>query len=154
MANLIAAILSERKIKKELKKLSEKSAKDPQNFLLQIRIGDLHVKMGKKAEAVQTYRSLAEECARAGLFRQAMALYKIIIRLDPLQTQLYDELAKICSQKKIIPQQEADFTKVEKSQAQKTQQVEESPEEGVSGDSIPFISHIKGGTIAPILYRE
>ena len=48
-------------------------------------MADLFIKLGKKDEALEGYRQAAEKYAQKSLVSQAIALNKIILRLDPSQ---------------------------------------------------------------------
>jgi len=66
-----------------LKELTDRSRKEPKNLNLQVRIGDLLTKIGKKQEAVLLYRWTAEKFVEKYYFSEALALKKIVMRLDP-----------------------------------------------------------------------
>lgn len=58
--------------------LSEKN--NPQVFL---RLGDVYQRMGDKANAISAYHRSARILRQQGFSRKSVALYKIILRLDP-----------------------------------------------------------------------
>jgi hypothetical protein len=55
-------------------------------------------KMGEKEEAIRTYQSTSERFVQKNLLTQAIALNKIILRLDPSQTQAKMTLADLHNQ--------------------------------------------------------
>jgi hypothetical protein len=71
------------KLHGHLKELRDRRRKEPNNLNLQVRIGDLLTKIGRTQEAVLLYRWTAERFAEKNYFSKAMALNKIIMRLDP-----------------------------------------------------------------------
>ncbi len=75
------------KYDREIKELRKKTEKEPQNFRLLVHIGDLLAHAGKKEEALQTYRQASEKYSKNGYLIQAIAVNKIIARLDPSQVQ-------------------------------------------------------------------
>lgn len=72
-----------KKLESELKSLEERGLKEPDNLSLQVRIGDLLAKAGMRERAIALYRSTAEKFAQKKQFSQAMALNKIVQRLEP-----------------------------------------------------------------------
>jgi len=98
MAAFLEGLLFGGKYGKELKDLQQKAAKEPKNIRLRIRIADLLEKMGRRSEAVEAYRNASEEYARQGLLIQAIALNKIILRLDPSKTKIHDQIADLYAQ--------------------------------------------------------
>ncbi len=95
MAHLLMAMISEMRAKKALRDLRVRSMRHSEDIRMKIRIGDLQQKLGRKEEAIKTYRQVAEDCARKGFMRQAMALQKLILRLDATQAGLHEELDNI-----------------------------------------------------------
>jgi cAMP-dependent protein kinase regulator len=86
------------KYEKELKDLQQKVAQEPKNLRLRVRIGDVLEKLGKRTEAIEAYRGAAEEYARSGMLIQAIALNKILLRLDPAQSKIHNQLAELYAQ--------------------------------------------------------
>jgi cAMP-dependent protein kinase regulator len=98
MAGFLGGLFSGGKYEQELKEVREKAAREPKNLRLRLRIGDLLEKVGKRAEAVETYQTVAEEYARKGLLIQAIALHKLILRLDPTKSELQEQIADLYAQ--------------------------------------------------------
>jgi thioredoxin-like negative regulator of GroEL len=73
------------RVKNQLAELQRRAQKNPDNLNLQIRMADLFIKLGKKDEALEGYRQAAEKYAQKSFVSQAIALNKIILRLDPSQ---------------------------------------------------------------------
>ncbi len=72
-----------KKLESELKTLEERGLKEPDNLSLQVRIGDLLAKVGMRERAIALYRNTAEQFAQKKQFSQAMALNKVVQRLEP-----------------------------------------------------------------------
>ena len=72
-------------VQSQLAELQKRTQRNPDNLNLQIRMADLFIKLGKKDEALEGYRQAAEKYAQKSLVSQAIALNKIILRLDPSQ---------------------------------------------------------------------
>ncbi len=68
---------------KRLKKIQERASLNPENLFIQVRMGDLLAKLKKKKEAVFVYELAAEQFIQRNLFAHAIALKKIIFRLEP-----------------------------------------------------------------------
>jgi cAMP-dependent protein kinase regulator len=98
MAGFLEGLFSGGKYEQELKEVQEKAAREPKNLRLRLRIGDLLEKLGKRAEAVEAYRTVAEEYARKGLLIQAIAVQKLILRLDPTKSELQEQIADLYAQ--------------------------------------------------------
>jgi len=98
MAGFLDSMLFGGKYEKELKELEQKVAQDPKNLRLRVRIGDLLEKLGKRTESIEAYHAVAEEYARTGMLIQAIALYKLILRLDPTKSKIHLQLADLYAQ--------------------------------------------------------
>jgi cAMP-dependent protein kinase regulator len=94
--------LSEGKYEKELKELRQKCRQEPKNLRLLVRTGDLLEKMGKRGEALESYRQASERYARNGFLIEAIAVNKVILRLDPAQSQIHDHLAELYAERGMI----------------------------------------------------
>ncbi len=95
MAGFLSDLFSGGKYEKELKELQQKVAQESKNFRLQVRLGDLLEKMGKRAEALETYYRASQKYARNGFLIQAIAVNKVILRLDPTKTKIHDQIADL-----------------------------------------------------------
>jgi cAMP-dependent protein kinase regulator len=104
-SGVLDGLLSGWKYEKELKELRKKSGQEPENFRLLVRIGDLLEKMGKRGEALEFYRKASERYARGGFLFQAIAVNKVILRLDPAQSQIHDHLAELYAQRGIVTEE-------------------------------------------------
>ena len=87
------------RVQNHLAELQKKAKKKPDNLNLQIRMADLFIKLGKKDEALEVYRQAAEKYAQKNLVSQAMALNKIILRLDPSQEAVNNVPPELGSQR-------------------------------------------------------
>jgi len=98
MAGFLDSMLFGGKYEKELKELEQKVAQDPKNLRLRVRIGDLLEKLGKRTESIGVYQTVAEEYAKSGMLIQAIALNKLILRLDPTKSKIHHQLAELYAQ--------------------------------------------------------
>lgn len=95
MAGFLSGFLFGGKYEKELKELRQKSDQDPKNLHLRVRMADLLEKMGRRSEAMEAYRSASEQYARNGFLIQAIAVNKVILRLDPGKSKIHDQIAEL-----------------------------------------------------------
>ncbi len=64
----------------ELRKLV---SADPSDVRTWLKIGDLHLKLNQRPQAVDTYSRVADQYADQGFFHKAVAVYRQILNLDP-----------------------------------------------------------------------
>jgi len=83
VADLLENVKASLCYQKKLKKLQERVSSAPDNLFVQVRLGDLLAKLKKKQEAVAVYEAAAEQFIQKNLFAHAIALKKIIFRLEP-----------------------------------------------------------------------
>ena len=90
------------KYENEMKELQKKAVQDPKNIHLQVRIGDLLEKMGKRREALEAYRKASDRYAKEGFLIQAIAVNKVILRLDPSRVKIHDQLAELYARRGMV----------------------------------------------------
>jgi cAMP-dependent protein kinase regulator len=98
MAGFLDGWLFGGKYEKELKDLQQKVDRDPKNPRLKMRVGDLLEKLGRRAEAIDAYGGASEGYARNGFLIQAIAVNKLILRLDPTKSKIHDQIADLYAQ--------------------------------------------------------
>ena len=175
MAGFFDGLFSGGKYEKELKDLRKKVKQEPKNFYLQVKIADLLEKMGKRGEALEVYRNVSEKYSQNGFLVQAIAVNKVILRLDPSQSQIHDQLAELYAKREMVQEEKierealpdsakedarkampivplfSDLRKeelsrvIEKIRAKQYARAAVICREGDSGDSIFIISHGKVG---------
>ena len=74
---------SQGKLEKALSCYQELVDLDKKNIRTQIRIGEILKKLGRKQDAIATFKSIAETYAKEGLLIQAISICKILLALDP-----------------------------------------------------------------------
>jgi cAMP-dependent protein kinase regulator len=84
-----------RKRSKLLSSLQEKARQNPENCQVQVRVGDLLTKMGKKEAAIEAYCKSAENFAQHGFIVEAIAMSKVIKRLDPLAEEIEEKVSEL-----------------------------------------------------------
>jgi CRP-like cAMP-binding protein len=75
--------------------------KDPQNVNIRLKLGDLYAKMGDKHAAIHEYTAAAVQYANGGYLVKAIAVNKIIVRLDPSKKEALDRLSDLYFQRGI-----------------------------------------------------
>ena len=68
---------------KRFKEVQERALLKPDNLFIQVRLADLLAKLRKKKDAVGVYERVAQQFIQKNLFAHAIALKKIIFRLEP-----------------------------------------------------------------------
>lgn len=76
----------------ELRKLV---AADPSDVRTWLKIGDLHVKLNQRPQAIDTYSRVADQYAEQGFFHKAVAVYRQILNLDPSRLDIELKLAEM-----------------------------------------------------------
>jgi len=97
----------QRKRSKLLNLLQEKARQDPQNSQVQVRLGNLLTKMGKKQAAIEVYHHAAEKFAQQGFIVEATAMSKVIMRLDPLQREIQQKISKLYAEWKALKEKKS-----------------------------------------------
>jgi tetratricopeptide (TPR) repeat protein len=83
------------KIRKGYEDLIEKNPKDTRSRL---KLGDMYVKQGKVAKAVEQYTETAEIFAKAGFHLKSIALFKQILKIQPKSVPALRRAAQISYQ--------------------------------------------------------
>ncbi|NTW67996.1 MAG: hypothetical protein HGB21_17055, partial [Nitrospirae bacterium] len=71
---------------------------DPQ---VKVRLGDVRQKMNQKPQAVAEYMKAAEIFADKGFVVKALAMYKLVLRLDPNNDKALGQMASLYSHKTV-----------------------------------------------------
>ncbi len=83
----------------ELRKLVLEDPKDVRTLL---KIGDAYTRKGARKEAVETYTQVATTYAEQGFFRNALAVYMQILKLDPTRLDVSLEIAAMYEQLQLV----------------------------------------------------
>ncbi len=102
MKDLFGSLLKRRKDQKLLESLQERARKNPQNYRVQVQLGNLLTKLGKREAAIEVYKVVAEKYAQNGFLPEAVALSKIIVRLDPSQSEVHQKVLDLYHQWEIV----------------------------------------------------
>src|SRR4030067_2292388 len=94
----------------EFKRLADVT---PEDLQVQVQIGDLLRKVGREAESLIRYKYVLAEYVKKGLFLQAIALGKLILKLDPEDEETIQVLKDLSSRKEdLLSQKEGKETSV------------------------------------------
>jgi CRP-like cAMP-binding protein len=94
----------------EFKRLAEVN---PEELPVQVQIGDLLRKVGREPESLIRYKYVLSEYLKKGLFLQAIALGKLILKLDPADEETIQVLKSLSSRKNdLLSQKEVQETSV------------------------------------------
>ncbi|MBI1986740.1 MAG: cyclic nucleotide-binding domain-containing protein [Nitrospinae bacterium] len=88
----------------EFKKLAEM---EPRNPRLRLRLGELYVKARDKEAALREYGQAARQYEDEGDLIKAIAVNKVIVRLDPSLERVHRELAELYSKRGLMGDVEA-----------------------------------------------
>lgn len=68
---------------------------DPKDARSALKLGDLYTKKGDTKRASATYHAVAAQYALEGMLLKAVAVYKQILKVDPSQTEAWEQLAEM-----------------------------------------------------------
>lgn len=68
---------------------------DPADIRIRQKLAELYVRTNKTAEAYEQYESIAKYFSSNGFHLKAIAIYKLMQRLDPNQVAIYNRLAEL-----------------------------------------------------------
>ena len=73
------------------------------------RVGDIYLKQGNVADAVDYYEQAVDRYAESGFFNNAIALCNKILRNSPGRASIYYKLGKISAQKGFVSDAKVNF---------------------------------------------
>lgn len=88
-------LASRGKVEEAIAEYHKVLARDPSDTSTLNRVGDLYVRLDRVDEAVKLFRRTAEHYAADGFLVKAIAIYKKILRIDPGQLAIYEDLADL-----------------------------------------------------------
>jgi tetratricopeptide (TPR) repeat protein len=89
------------------------------------RVGDIYLKQGNTADAVDYYEQAVDKYAEGGFFNNAIALCNKILRNSPGRASIYYKLGKISAQKGFISDAKVNFLEYA-DRMQKSGQIDEA----------------------------
>jgi cAMP-dependent protein kinase regulator len=85
----------------QLKSYQEALEKNSENINVRLKLGDHYAKLGDKAAAIREYTTAAVQYAHDGYLVKAIAVNKIIVRLDPSREEALNRLSDLYFQRGI-----------------------------------------------------
>ncbi len=90
------------KVAAAIKEYRRLLAENPDDVTTLNRVGDLYVQNGESDEALRLFWEVAERYARDGFSTRAIAIFKKIIRTNPIRLDAYERLAELYAQERLI----------------------------------------------------
>src|SRR5687768_9273085 len=87
--------VSRGKIEPAIREYRKLLAENPNDINTLNRVGDLYARIQRIDEAVDFFTQIAEQYSTEGFFVKAIAIYKKIIKLDPIRLEVYERLADL-----------------------------------------------------------
>jgi cAMP-dependent protein kinase regulator len=91
--------LSQGHWRKALDYFQKHCSQEPEDLRSQLKVAELLERLGRKKEAVQVYRQVAEAYTQDGFLLQAISINKMILRIDPSSKDVNDRLAQLYTKK-------------------------------------------------------
>ncbi|HHL39783.1 MAG TPA: tetratricopeptide repeat protein [Deltaproteobacteria bacterium] len=82
---------------------------DPMDTAVRLRIGDIHIKMGRREEAIEEYGEVAKYNTQKGFYLKAIAVYKQILKLDENNLDIHYKLADLYTRQRLIADAVAEY---------------------------------------------
>ncbi len=94
------SLLSRGEWKKALPPLKKHCDQNPEDVRSRLKLAELLERLGKKEEAIEHYRAVAESYARDGFLLQAISVNKMILRIDPAAKGVNERLAQLYAERR------------------------------------------------------
>lgn len=134
----------------------EALAASPQDVKILRRVADLRAKLGKTAGAVEAYRKTADILAASGFLLQAIAIYKILLRLDPKAEDVGKKLGELYAERGIpTMREEQKGVSTPEAEDELTISLEEEPQPAQAAHLpvIPLFSDLPREVFAKVLEK-
>jgi pilus assembly protein FimV len=105
-------LVAKNKDRDAIKLYQEIAKNDPRDLNSLNKVGDLQLKIGEKAGALESYSQIAEKYANDGFNLRAIAMYKKCQRVDPARIDYVEKLAELNAQQGLTNEAKANFTQV------------------------------------------
>ncbi len=99
LGDLKKLVSKEKDISSQIEEYKKLLEKNPKNIDVQLKLGDAYAKAGDKEAAIQAYTEAAIRYAEEGHLVKAIAVNKIIVRLDPSRKEAHERLANLYFQR-------------------------------------------------------
>lgn len=98
LSNLFKGIFKKSGPDQELKDFIGRSAQDPSDMRLKLKVGELYFKKKDLANGIAVFREVAEHYTREGFLLKAIAIYKNILKLSPGSVEFNEKLGELYGQ--------------------------------------------------------
>lgn len=125
----------------------------PKDMRIVQKIADINYKLGNIEEAKSNYKKAAEHFASEGYWAKAVALNKVLIDLDPDNTEIQQKIADIYTTQGLAGEKLVFKTQEKDGQAEKSED-DESKEEGQKAPKalrIPLFSDLKAEALNELI---
>jgi tetratricopeptide (TPR) repeat protein len=106
------------KIPAAIKEYCKVVADDPNDFTTLNILGDLHVRVGNRGQAIACFRRIAEHYREQDFALKAIAMFKKIDKLQPNDVDIATSLAELYAQQELIVEARAHYLTVANAHAQ------------------------------------
>ncbi len=129
----------------QIEAYKEQLQRDPNNVNIRLKLGDIYAKIGDKKSAIQEYTAAAVQYANDGFLVKAIAVNKIIVRLEPERKEALDRLSDLYFQRGIVAeplvQQYRDAQTVQEAHAEEDESLVEAPETADEEIDLTVVQH-------------
>jgi tetratricopeptide (TPR) repeat protein len=109
---LFSFLTKKKKGEKTLEDYLRIAKEEPENTGVHIKIADMYLKRGKKAEAIKEYIFAAEAYSKEELFQLAISIYKTVLSIDPKLVEIYLTLAELYEKQGFVGDAAATYEKL------------------------------------------
>jgi len=109
---LFSFLKKTKKVEKTLDDYLQIAKSEPENTGVHMKIADLHLKKGKKDEAIKEYIYAAETYAKEELYQLTMSIYKTVLTIDPTLVVVYVTLAELYEKQGFLGDAAATYEKL------------------------------------------
>ena len=102
LGDLKKLVSKEKDVSSQIEEYKKVLEKNPKDLNTRLKLGDLYAKAGDKESAIKAYTEVAIKYAEEGFLVKAIAVNKIIVRLDPSRKEAHDRLADLYFQRGIV----------------------------------------------------
>lgn len=99
LGDLKKLVSKEKDISSQIEEYKKLLEKNPKNMDVWLKLGDTYAKAGDKEAAIKAYTEAAIRYAEEGHLVKAVAVNKIIVRLDPSRKEAHERLANLYFQR-------------------------------------------------------
>ncbi|MBI4640436.1 MAG: cyclic nucleotide-binding domain-containing protein [Candidatus Tectomicrobia bacterium] len=134
--------LQKRKLSKEIEEYKAALEQNPKDLRIHMKLGEAYLKMGEEQAAVEEYTFVANSYAQEGVLIKAIAIDKMLLRIDPSLQGISQKLAELYKQGGLTGELE-----------QATSTTPSSGEAGAKRISIPLFSELSQTELTEVMKK-